>query len=81
VPPGAPLTLPPRQRALTPPPPGAPGGGCWGRLKELRSECNSACKKAGFPVGRKDDGFTFQNTRQSCLTNLAAAGTPDTKYP
>jgi hypothetical protein len=47
-------------------------------LKELRSEWNSACKKAGFPVGRKEDGFTFHNTQHSCLTNLAAEGTPDT---
>lgn len=47
-------------------------------MGDLQSEWNRACKKAGFPVGRKHGGFVFHNTRHSCLTNLAAEGVPDT---
>jgi integrase len=44
----------------------------------LRSEWNRACKKAGFPVGRKHGGYVFHNTRHSAITNMSAAGVPDT---
>ena len=44
----------------------------------LRSEWNRACKRAGFPVGRKHGGYVFHNTRHSAITNMSAAGVPDT---
>jgi len=47
-------------------------------LGDLRSEWDRACRRAGFPVGRKAGGYVFHNTRHSCLTNLAAEGVPDT---
>jgi hypothetical protein len=47
-------------------------------LGDLQSEWDRACRLAGFPVGRKNGGFVFHNTRHSCLTNLAAEGVPDT---
>ena len=31
---------------------------------------------AGFPVGRKQGGFVFHNTRHTAVTNLVNAGTP-----
>ena len=34
----------------------------------------TACKKAGFPVGRKAGGFVFHNTRHTTVTNLVNAG-------
>lgn len=38
-------------------------------LGDLRSEWNRACRKAGFPIGRKAGGYVFHNTRHSCLTS------------
>lgn len=46
-------------------------------LGDLRSEWERACKKAGQPVGRKQGGLVFHDTRWSAITNLAAAGVPD----
>jgi integrase len=36
----------------------------------------TACKKAGFPIGRKNGGFVFHNTRHTAVTNLVNAGVP-----
>jgi integrase len=36
----------------------------------------TACKKAGFPVGRTHGGFVFHNTRHTAVTNLVNAGVP-----
>ncbi len=47
-------------------------------LGALKSEWSRACKQAGMPAGLKAGGYVFHNTRHSCLTNLAANGTPDT---
>ena len=46
-------------------------------LGELRSEWETACRAAGFPVGRKAGGYAFHDTRHSCITNLHSAGVPD----
>jgi integrase len=43
----------------------------------LRSEWNRVCRKAGFPVGRQHGGYSFHDTRHSCISNLHAAGVPD----
>jgi len=43
----------------------------------LRSEWNRACRNAGFPVGRRHGGYSFHDTRHSCISNLHAAGVPD----
>jgi integrase len=34
------------------------------------------CKRAGFPLGRKQGGYVFHNTRHTAVTNLVNAGTP-----
>jgi integrase len=47
--------------------------GCVGYLETTWA---SACKRAGFPVGRKHGGFTFHNTRHTAVTNLVNAGVP-----
>jgi integrase len=47
-------------------------------LRELKSEWDHACKAAGLIAGRKKGGIVLYNLRHSCLTNLAAAGVPDT---
>jgi len=47
------------------------------RLGLLRSEWNRACRAAGFPVGRKNGGYVFHNTRHSAVSNLNGAGVPD----
>ena len=46
-------------------------------LRELKSEWRKACEAAGLPAGRKGGGIVLYNLRHSCLTNLAAAGVPD----
>ena len=45
--------------------------GCAGDFKKAWA---SACKQAGFPVGRKQGGYTFHHTRNSAVTNLVASG-------
>jgi integrase len=47
--------------------------GCVGDFKRLWA---TACRKAGFPVGRKCGGFVFHNTRHTAVTNLVNAGVP-----
>ena len=47
-------------------------------LRELKSEWGRACKAAGIVSGRKAGGVVLYNLRHSSLTNLAAAGVPDT---
>jgi len=44
---------------------------CLGSVKKAWA---SACKAAGFPVGRKHGGYTFHHTRNSAATNLRAGG-------
>jgi len=36
----------------------------------------TACKKSGFPVGRKHGGYVFHNTRHTAVTSLVNAGVP-----
>jgi integrase len=47
--------------------------GCVGDFKRAWA---MACKKSGFPVGRKHGGFVFHNTRHTAVTNLVNAGVP-----
>jgi integrase len=47
--------------------------GCVGDFKKAWA---SACRRAGFPVGRKAGGYVFHNTRHSAVTNLVNAGVP-----
>src|SRR5262249_1683021 len=47
-------------------------------LGGLQSEWRRACKAAGLAAGRRAGGLVLYNLRHSCLTNLAAAGVPDT---
>lgn len=49
-----------------------------GPLQQLKSEWQKACEAAGIAWGRKRGGVVLYNLRHSCLTNLAAAGVPDT---
>jgi len=46
-------------------------------LRELKSEWRNACEAAGIVAGRKGGGVVLYHLRHSCLTNLAAAGVPD----
>jgi integrase len=47
--------------------------GCVG---DFRKAWGTACKTAGFPVGREAGGFVFHNTRHTAVTNLVNAGVP-----
>jgi integrase len=47
------------------------------RLRELKCEWRRACEAGGLVAGRKGGGVVVYNLRHSCLTNLAAAGVPD----
>jgi integrase len=50
-------------------------------LRELKSEWRRACEAVGLVAGRKSGGVVLYNLRHSCLTNLAAAGVPDSTAP
>ena len=45
-------------------------------MGDFKKAWRTACKKAGFPVGRKGGGFVFHNTRHTAVTNLVNAGVP-----
>ena len=45
--------------------------GCVGTFHKAWA---TACKAAGFPVGRKAGGYVFHHTRNTAATNLRAAG-------
>ena len=49
----------------------------YGCVGDFKRAWETACKRAGFPVGRKHGGFVFHNTRHTAVTNLVAAGVPD----
>ena len=49
------------------------GYGCVGGFKKAWA---SACRRAGYPVGRKAGGYVFHNTRHTAVTNLVNAGVP-----
>ena len=44
---------------------------CVGDIKKAWA---TACKRAGFPVGRTAGGYVFHHTRNSAATNLRAGG-------
>jgi len=49
-------------------------------LRELKTEWHQAVEASGIEglkAGRKAGGIVLYNLRHSCLTNLAAAGVPD----
>jgi hypothetical protein len=48
----------------------------YGCIGDFKRAWETACEKAGFPVGRKNGGYVFHNTRHSAVTNLVNAGTP-----
>ncbi|MFN8545852.1 MAG: tyrosine-type recombinase/integrase [Candidatus Binatia bacterium] len=48
----------------------------YGCVGDFKKAWGTACKKAGFPIGRAAGGFVFHNTRHSAVTNLVNAGVP-----
>jgi integrase len=48
----------------------------YGCVGDFKRAWETACEKAGFPVGRKTGGYVFHNTRHTAVTNLVNAGTP-----
>jgi integrase len=46
------------------------------RIGNLKKAWVSACRAAGFPIGRKNGGYVFHNTRHTAVTNLVNAGVP-----
>src|SRR5262249_37421229 len=49
----------------------------YGCIGDFKKAWESACERAGFPVGRKRGGFVFHHTRNSAVTNLVAGGVPE----
>jgi integrase len=56
--------------------PGVPPSKEYGCIGDFKRAWETACEKAGFPIGRKQGGYVFHNTRHSAVTNLVNAGTP-----
>jgi integrase len=56
--------------------PGAKPSKEYGCIGDFKRAWETACEKAGFPIGRKQGGYVFHNTRHSAVTNLVNAGTP-----
>ena len=48
----------------------------YGCVGDFRKAWGTACKEAGYPVGREAGGFVFHNTRHTAVTNLVNAGVP-----
>jgi integrase len=48
----------------------------YGCVGDFRKAWASACRTAGFPVGRAAGGFVFHNTRHTAVTNLVNPGVP-----
>jgi len=48
----------------------------YGCVGDFKRAWETACEKAGFPIGRKHGGYVFHNTRHTAVTNLVNAGTP-----
>jgi integrase len=48
----------------------------YGCVGDFRKAWITACRKGGFPIGRKMGGFVFHNTRHTAVTNLVNAGVP-----
>jgi integrase len=48
----------------------------YGCVGNFRKAWATACKQAGFPVGRRAGGYVFHNTRHTAVTNLVNAGVP-----
>src|SRR5262249_4264814 len=48
----------------------------YGCVGDFKRAWTTACKKAGFPVGRKAGGYVLHNTRHTAVTNLVNSGTP-----
>ena len=46
----------------------------YGCVVNFKKAWQTACRKAGLPVGRKAGGFVFHHTRNSAVTNLVASG-------
>jgi integrase len=58
--------------------PGRTPSKLYGCVGDFKTAWASACKKAGFPVGRKRGGYVFHHTRNSAVTNLVASGITET---
>jgi integrase len=54
--------------------PGSKPSDAYGCIGDFKKAWRSACKAAGFPVGRKAGGFVFHHTRNTAATNLRAGG-------
>jgi integrase len=56
--------------------PGRQASKNYGCVGDFGRAWDTACKKAGFVLGRKHGGFVFHNTRHTAVTNLVNEGTP-----
>ena len=56
--------------------PGVEPSQAYGCIGDFKRAWENACKRAGFPLGRKQGGYVFHNTRHTAVTNLVNAGTP-----
>ena len=56
--------------------PGAVPSTEYACIGDFKKAWATACRKAGFPVGRKAGGYVFHNTRHTAVTNLVNGGTP-----
>src|SRR5262245_5322455 len=46
----------------------------WGCIGDFRTPWETACKKVGLPVGRKNGGYVFHHLRNTAVTDLLASG-------
>ena len=56
--------------------PGRAHSKAYGCVGYFETAWATACRLAGFPVGRRRGGFVFHNTRHTAVTNLVNAGVP-----
>jgi integrase len=56
--------------------PGRVHSKAYGCVGYFEAAWATACRAAGFPIGRRRGGFVFHNTRHTAVTNLVNAGVP-----
>jgi integrase len=54
--------------------PGRAPSKVYGCIGDFKKAWTVACRKAGFPVGRRAGGYVFHHTRNTAATNLRAGG-------
>jgi len=60
--------------------PGRTVSGRYGCVGDFKKAWQTACRKAGMPIGRKAGGIVFHHTRNTAVTDMLSGDTPMTPH-